>query len=95
VGEEGLLVFKNVFSSCKTPYRDNEEGDPWKVSDFVKSQEGNKVFDMGLNGVVPTSGANIVENLIMPEGLVSTDYVGAFKDEADLWNANWTVSSKN
>ncbi len=94
VGEEGSLVFKNIFSNCKTPYRDNEKGDPWKVSDFVQSQEGNKVFDLGLNGVVPTVGSNTVESVILPEGLVSTDYVGAFKDEADLWNAKWTVNSK-
>jgi hypothetical protein len=71
---------------------DEEAGDPFKVSEWYLSGEGNVLKDPVLNGVV-SAQARTLTTPALPEDLFfdEVDFVGAVRSSSENWTSGWTV----
>jgi len=101
VAEEGGIVFENVYFNCEESFtgvevanEDTGATEPWAIENFVMTQVGNQITDLGLEGYTPASNESSVTSVEIP-GLDNTDFVGAVKDASDVWYKGWIQTSKN
>jgi hypothetical protein len=92
------IIFENVYASCAQDLTAVEADEPWALDAWFTNQSGNRVgFNVQMNGFLPTNSLQI-QNLVSPQNndaVIPTDYVGATKDENDLWYDGWTTSAQN
>lgn len=89
----GLLTIENSYVHCDKSFND-QDGLPFKVSDWFNSQSGNVVGDPLLNGYLPAFGSPLTSSTPPSSNdpfFVKTNYIGAFADENDDWAKGWTI----
>ena len=90
----GVLTMENTHVDCGIAFND-QDGVPFKVSDWFNSQPGNVVGDPQLNGVLPAFGSPLTTSAPPSTNdpfFVKTNYIGAFADENDDWTkGGWAI----
>ena len=89
----GQLTIENSYAHCDKSFND-QDGLPFKVSDWFNTQPGNVVGDPQLSGFLPAFGSPLSSSNPPSTNdpfFVKTNYVGAFADENDDWTkGGWT-----
>lgn len=83
----GNLTIENTYVNCAKSFND-QDGLPFKVSDWFNAQPGNVAGDPQLNGFLPAFGSPLTSTATLPTNdpfFVKTNYSGAFADENDDW----------
>jgi len=95
-GLTGNVTIENSILDCDTVW-DDEDGDPWLVSEFGQSQPNNMEMSALLNGVYPPEDAEWASGFDLDREKFS-DYfnnfphIGAFSmDPKESWTSGWTL----
>ncbi len=90
----GALSLTHTILSCTKTFEE-ENGDPWSVATWVRSQEGNQETDPLLNGWLPKAGSPAFGKGVTPQDFFfeEVDFVGAFGSED--WSQGWINTSAN
>ncbi len=91
------IVFQNVYTSCAVGFTPVENDEPWGIQTWFENQVGNSDgVAMDLDGFAPLKPITL-QTMASPSQakLISTDYIGAVKDNNDRWFEGWTTSADN
>ena len=91
---DNLTFVNNVIGNCVGGAFDDEEGDPFVVSDFVLGQAGNTQASPMLMNYVPMAGSPALAVPPVPytnDFFDNVNYAGAVPSQGDDWTKGWTV----
>jgi hypothetical protein len=87
----GQLTMVNTYVDCTINFNE-QPADPFRVSDWFLTQQGNEAADPTLNDFLPAVGSPLLSaGAPVADGFFeATNYSGAFADEDDNWTKGWT-----
>lgn len=90
---DNITFTNNIVGGCGQTF-DNEDGDPFLVSDFFLGQTNNLEADPQLENYAPTAGSPAIGIGAVPFNdafFDNVDYAGAIPSAEADWTAGWTV----
>ncbi|WAK01434.1 hypothetical protein [Methylobacter sp. YRD-M1] len=87
----GQLTMVDTYVDCTLNFNE-QPADPFLVSDWFLTQQGNEAADPKLNDFLPAVGSPLISAgaPVADSFFDATSYSGAFADENDNWTKGWT-----